>query len=231
MVRTVLELAVALVALVPSLTVQKVVWVPAAVNAGVPVIVAVRGEGPAACAVNVNDAGFPACVIVRLSAASASVAVAVIVAIAIPSDPDAVAGAEIAGAHVLTAIIVRVLVLAAAWVVPVPSLTVHTLALHDALPIVGVPVIVAVRGEGPAACAVNVNDAGFPACVIVRLSAASASVAVAVIVAIATPSDPDAVAGAEIAGCRFTFAIVSTVFVLAVALVVPVPSFTVHTMV
>src|SRR5437867_8850375 len=90
MVRTVLELAVALVALVPSLTVQKVVWVPAAVNAGVPVIVAVRGDGPAACAVNVNDAGFPACVIVRLSAASASVAVAVIVAIAAPSDPEAV---------------------------------------------------------------------------------------------------------------------------------------------
>ena len=97
---------------------------------------------------------------------------------------------------------------------------------------VGVPVIVAVRGDGPATCAVNVNDAGFPACVIVRLFAApSASVAVAVIVAIATPSVPEAVAGAEIAGVWFTFAIVSTVFVLAVALVVPVPSFTVHTMV
>ena len=92
--------------------------------------------------------------------------------------------------------------------------------------------IVAVRGEGPAACAVNVNDAGFPACVIVRLSAApSASVAVAVIVAIATPSVPEAVAGAEIAGVWFAFAIVSTVFVLAVALVAPEPSFTVHTMV
>jgi hypothetical protein len=78
---------------------------------------------------------------------------------------------------------------------------------------------------------VNVNDAGFPACVIVRLSAASASVALAVIVAIATPSDPDAVAGAVIAGVWFTFAIVSTVLVLAVALVAPVPSFTVHTMV
>ena len=92
--------------------------------------------------------------------------------------------------------------------------------------------IVAVRGEGPAACAVNVNDAGFPACVSVRLLAApSASVAVAVIVAIATPSDPDAVAGAEIAGVWFTFAIVRTVLVLAVALVAPVPSFTVHTMV
>ena len=92
--------------------------------------------------------------------------------------------------------------------------------------------IVAVRGDGPAACAVNVSDAGFPACVIVRLLAApSASVAVAVIVAIATPSDPDAVAGAEIAGAWFTFAIVSTVFVLAVALVAPEPSFTVHTMV
>jgi hypothetical protein len=78
---------------------------------------------------------------------------------------------------------------------------------------------------------VNVNDTGIPACVIVRLSAASASVAFAVIVAIAVPSDPEAVAGAVIAGCRFTFATVSTVFVLAVALVVPVPSFTVHTMV
>ena len=97
---------------------------------------------------------------------------------------------------------------------------------------VGVPVIVAVRGESPAACAVNVNEAGFPDCVIVRLSVvASASVAVAVIVAIATPSDPDAVAGAEMAGVWFVFAIVSTVFVLAVALVVPVPSLTVHTMV
>ena len=92
--------------------------------------------------------------------------------------------------------------------------------------------IVAVRGDGPAACAVNVNDAGFPACVIVRLFAASASVAVAVIVAIATPSDPDAVAGAVIAGVWFgAVVIVRTVFVLAVALVAPEPSFTVHTMV
>jgi hypothetical protein len=96
---------------------------------------------------------------------------------------------------------------------------------------VGVPVIVAVRGDGPAACAVNVNDAGFPACVIVRLSVASASVAVAVIVAIATPSDPDAVAGDVIAGVVFVFEIVRTVFVLAVALVAPEPSLTVHTMV
>jgi hypothetical protein len=92
-------------------------------------------------------------------------------------------------------------------------------------------VIVAVRGDGPAACAVNVNDAGFPACVIVRLSPASASVALAVIVAIGLPSVPDAVPGAVIAGVWFTFAIVSTVFVLAVAFVAPVPSFTVHTMV
>ena len=75
----------------------------------------------------------------------------------------------------------------------------------------------------------NVNDAGFPDCGIVRLSAASASVAVAVIVAIATPSVPEAVAGAEIAGVWFVFAIVRTVVVLAVALVVPVPSLTVHT--
>ena len=96
---------------------------------------------------------------------------------------------------------------------------------------VGVPVIVAVRGESPAACAVNVSEAGFPACVIVRLSVvASASVAVAVIVAIAVPSDPEAVAGAVIAGCRFVFEIVNTVVVLAVALVAPEPSLTVHTM-
>jgi hypothetical protein len=64
-------------------------------------------------------------------------------------------------------------------------------------------VIVAVRGDGPAACAVNVNDAGFPACVIVRLFAASASVAVAVIVAIATPSVPLADEGAVIDGVWF----------------------------
>src|SRR5437867_2191091 len=127
MVRTVLELAVALVALVPSLTVQKVVWVPAAVNAGVPVIVAVRGDGPATCAVNVNDAGFPACVIVRLSAASASVAVAVIVAIATPSDPDAVAGAEIAGCRFRSAKHTTELQLPYEFVVRVPSFTVHTM--------------------------------------------------------------------------------------------------------
>jgi hypothetical protein len=78
---------------------------------------------------------------------------------------------------------------------------------------------------------VNVKLAGFPVCVIVRLSAASASVAFAVIVAIGLFSTPLAVAGAVIAGCWFVFAIVSTVFVLAVALVVPVPSLTVHTMV
>ncbi len=77
----------------------------------------------------------------------------------------------------------------------------------------------------------NVSDAGFPACVIVKLSVvASASVAVAVIVAIGVPSAPEAVAGAEIAGVWFTFAIVSTVVVLAVALVAPVPSLTVNTM-
>ena len=95
---------------------------------------------------------------------------------------------------------------------------------------VGVPVIVAVRGESPAACAVNVNDAGFPDCVIVRLFEASGSVAVAVIVAIAAPSDPEAVAGAEIAGGWFAAVMVSTVVVLAVALVAPVPSLTVNTM-
>jgi len=200
------------------------------VNVGVPVIVAVRGEGPATCAVNVNDAGFPACVIVRLFAASGSVAVAVIVAIATPSDPDAVAGAEIAGVW-LPPMTSTVFVLAVALVAPVPSFTVHTMVYVPLEPNAGVPVIVAVRGEGPAACAVNVNDAGFPACVIVRLSAASASVAVAVIVAIGVFSAPEAPLGAVIAGVWFTFAIVRTVFVLAVALVVPVPSFTVHTMV
>jgi hypothetical protein len=76
---------------------------------------------------------------------------------------------------------------------------------------------------------VNVNDTGIPACVIVRLFAASASVAEAVIVAIAVPSDPEAVAGAVIAGRWLVGVMVSTVFVLAVALVAPVPSFTVHT--
>ena len=92
--------------------------------------------------------------------------------------------------------------------------------------------IVAVRGDGPAACAVNVNEAGFPDCVIVKVFAASASVAFAVIAAIAVPSDPDAVAGAEIAGRVFApAAMVRTVFVLAVALVAPEPSLTVHTMV
>ena len=91
--------------------------------------------------------------------------------------------------------------------------------------------IVAVRGESPAACAVNVSEAGFPACVIVRLSVvASASVAVAVIVAIAVPSAPEAVAGAVIDGVWFVAVMVSTVVVLAVALVAPVPSLTVHTM-
>jgi hypothetical protein len=93
----------------------------------------------------------------------------------------------------------------------------------------GVPVIVAVRGDGPGACAVNVKDAGFPACVMDRLSAASASVAVAVIVAIGLPSVPLAVAGAVIAG-RLVPPMVKTVVVLAVALAAPVPSFTVHTM-
>ena len=90
--------------------------------------------------------------------------------------------------------------------------------------------IVAVRGEGPATCAVNVNDAGFPVCVIVRLFVASASVAFAVIVAIGLFSTPLAVAGAAIAGAWFTFAMVRTVVVLAVALVAPEPSLTVHTM-
>jgi tetrahydromethanopterin S-methyltransferase subunit E len=58
---------------------------------------------------------------------------------------------------------------------------------------------------------VNVKDAGFPACVMDRLSAASASVAVAVIVAIGLPSVPLAVVGAVITGCRFTLFTVITV--------------------
>ena len=90
--------------------------------------------------------------------------------------------------------------------------------------------IVAVRGDTPGEFVVNVKLAGFPACVIVRLSAASASVAVAVIVAIAAPSDPEAVAGAEIAGVWFVAVMVRTVVELAVALVAPVPSLTVNTM-
>src|SRR5437867_1333895 len=98
------------------------------------------------------------------------------------------------------------------------------------MPNAGVPVIVAVRGDGPAACAVNVSDTGFPACVIVRKFVPSASVAVAVIVEIGVFSPPLAVAGAVIAGCRLgQFGeIVRTVVVLAVALVAPVPSLTVH---
>ena len=46
-------------------------------------IVAVRGDTPGAWAVKTKDAGFPACVIVRVAAASASVAVAVIAKLAI----------------------------------------------------------------------------------------------------------------------------------------------------
>ncbi len=95
---------------------------------------------------------------------------------------------------------------------------------------VGVPVIVAVRGDGPATCAVNVNDAGFPDCVIVRLSAASASVAVAVIVAIGLFSAPLADAGAVMAGALLVGEMVRTVVALAVALVAPEPSLTVNTM-
>jgi len=91
MVRTVVVLAVALVVPVPSLTVHTMLYVPASLKPGVPVIVAVRGDGPAACAVNVRSAGFPVCVIVRLFEASASVPVAVIVAIGLPSAPLAVA--------------------------------------------------------------------------------------------------------------------------------------------
>src|SRR5439155_16165987 len=103
---------------------------PASVNVGVPVIVAVRGDGPAACAVNVNDAGFPDCVIVRLFEASGSVAVAVIVATGLPSAPLAVAGAVIDGAWFVAPMVRTVVELAVALVAPEPSLTVNTM-LYD----------------------------------------------------------------------------------------------------
>src|SRR2546425_6939173 len=97
MVRTVFVLAVALVVPVPSFTVHTMVKVPASVNVGVPVIVAVRGEGPATCAVNVNDAGFPACVIVRLFAAATAHVCTPVITLAPTPSPASVAGAEIAG--------------------------------------------------------------------------------------------------------------------------------------
>src|SRR5207249_10230958 len=110
--------------------------------------------------------------------------------------------------------------------------TLHTMVqLPPAVP-AGVPLIVAVRAAAPAASASLVGAPPFPpSCVIVWLFPASASVAFAVIVAIATPSDPDAVAGAVIPGCRFGMVvIVNTVVVLAVSFVAPAPSFTVNTM-
>src|SRR5437867_8116605 len=112
------------------------------------------------------NGGAPLIVIVRTSAASASVAVAVTGVIAVPSDPVAVAGAEIAGVWFVFAIVSTVVELAVALVAPEPSLTVNTMLYDPASVNVGVPVIVAVRGEGPAACAVNVNDAGFPSSVV-----------------------------------------------------------------
>jgi len=148
-----------------------------------------------------------------------------IVAIGQPSAPLAVAGAVIAGRGRSPAIVRTVVVLAVAFVIPVPSSTVHTMLYLPAVPNAGVPVIVAVRGDGPAACAVNVSDAGFPAWVIVSVPQ-SGSVAVAVIVAIAVPSVPLAVAGAVIAGCWLLLAMVRTVVVLADV----IPSLTVHRM-
>src|SRR3989442_15568276 len=90
MVMTVVVLAVAM----PSLTVQTMLYVPASVNPGVPVILAVRGDTPGACDVKVKSAGFPDCVIVRMSAASGSVAVAVIVASAVPRSEERRVGKE-----------------------------------------------------------------------------------------------------------------------------------------
>jgi hypothetical protein len=58
----------------------------------------------------------------------------------------------------------------------------------------------------------------------------SASVAVAVIGVIGVPSASLAAEGAVIAGCWFTAGMFRTVVVLAVALLAPVPSLTVHTM-
>jgi len=92
-------------------------------------------------------------VIVRLSVPSASVALAVIATIAVPTVPDAVAGAVIAGAVFGggggPAIASTVVALAVAFVVPVPSFTVHTMLWLPASLDPGVPVISAVRGDGP----------------------------------------------------------------------------------
>src|SRR2546425_6602513 len=114
--------------------------------------------------------------------ASASVAFAVIVAIAAPSDPDAVAGAVIPGCRFTFAIVSTVFVLAVAFGAPEPSFTVHTMVKVPASVNVGVPVIVAVRGEGPATCAVSANDHTFQVYVLARFFAPLAPVAVAVIV-------------------------------------------------
>src|SRR5207244_13272716 len=83
---------------------------------------------------------------------------------------------------------------------PVPPRPLHSMPTRRASDLAGVPVIVAVRGDGPAACAVNVNDAGFPACVIVRLSAASASISVDHTVEIDAPQQPEARPAVVIAG-------------------------------
>ena len=103
----------------PSLTDQVIVWLPASLNPGVPLIVAVRGEPPGAW-VKVRSAGIPVCVIVSVFEASPSVAVAVIVAMGVPSTPLAVAGAVIAGVWFVS-VIVRIVVVDA--VPPAPSLT------------------------------------------------------------------------------------------------------------
>src|SRR2546426_515815 len=80
--------------------------------------------------------------------------VAVIVASATPSVPLAVAGAVIAGCALVAGVSVMVrtvVALAVALPQPVPSPTVHTILYFPASLNPGVPVIVAVRGDTPAA--------------------------------------------------------------------------------
>src|SRR5689334_15652637 len=81
---------------VPSFTCQLMPYVPASENPGVPLSVAVLGEGPGVEA-NVKNAGAPVWVMVRVLPASGSVAVAVIVGSGVPSGPVTVAGALITG--------------------------------------------------------------------------------------------------------------------------------------
>src|SRR5258706_2700882 len=79
---------------------------------------------------------------------------------------------------------------------PLSSVTVQTMWCVPASKYPGAPEIVAFRGDGPGASAVNVRSAGIPDWVIVSVRAASGSVAVALIVEMGTPSVPEAGAGA-----------------------------------